>query len=213
MFCSAGSGGSATRPAVRERLLGERRQVGAKAQADPHMGIGEAGERGERNAQRRGHAAEGEADGQQSGRFIHRKLPELVLQHDGHFLRILRLQSRRHHYARMVGAERQVEMVLAGQPVGGHVLQCAHHDTAHRLLGPGVVGQQAFRRWLVFVLHRGLGRVGAPHSACRRWREGQCGCRKESGGHSVARGPPNRAYCLCNSSERHVVVGTCVLAR
>ena len=36
---------------------------------------------------------------------------------------------------------------------------------------------------------------------------------EKSWGASVARCPPNRAYRLCSDSERHVVIGTCDLAR
>ena len=57
-----------------------------------------------------------------SGLVVHLQVPELVLQDDRHLLRILRAQPRRDHDAGMIGAERDVEMVLAGQAVGGGVL-------------------------------------------------------------------------------------------
>jgi hypothetical protein len=37
----------------------------------------------------------------------------------------------------MVGAEGEIEVVLARQPVLGNVLECADHDLAQRIVRPG----------------------------------------------------------------------------
>ena len=50
-----------------------------------------------------------------------REIPELVLQHDGHFFRVLRLHARRDFHARRVGVERDEEMMLARQPVARRI--------------------------------------------------------------------------------------------
>ena len=117
------------------------------------MRIGEAGHRAERDHQRRGHAAERQADADQPGLVVHLQVPELVLQDDRHLLRILRAQSRRYHHAGMVGAERQIEVVLAGQAVGGGIGYRPRHHLAHRRLHPLIVGEQAFRLLLLVLCH------------------------------------------------------------
>ena len=65
----------------------------------------------------------------------------------------------------MVGAEGQVEMMLARQPLGGDVLQRPDHDAPQRLLGPGVVGQKAFlRRRRVYLVRIAQRWNGSPCS-------------------------------------------------
>ncbi len=76
----------------------------------------------------------------------------------------------------MIGAEGQVEMMLARQPVlGGDMLQRLHHHMAQRRLGPVVVGQEAFGGLFLpgvaVVFHRRLvaeGRCIAPGGAGER---------------------------------------------
>ena len=68
-----------------------------------------------------GHAREGEAD--LEGVLGDAEVPELVLEDDGHVLRVLLAKRLLHAHARGLGAERDVEMVLAHQPVPGRVGQ------------------------------------------------------------------------------------------
>jgi hypothetical protein len=62
------------------------------------------------------------------------KVPELMLEHDGHLLRVLVPQALRQAYARKFGAEGDVEMVLARQPVLAGVHENLAHDSLQRLL-------------------------------------------------------------------------------
>jgi hypothetical protein len=73
-------------------------------------------------------------------RVAHRKVPELVLQYDGHFFRILLAQARRDAYARRLRGERDIEMMLARQRAGlRYVCQHASHHCAQRLLRQEIV--------------------------------------------------------------------------
>ena len=68
------------------------------------------------------------------------QVPELVLQHDRHFLGILRAAcAADSSHALGAGVERDVEMMLARQAVLGGVLEHRVHDAAQRLLGQDVV--------------------------------------------------------------------------
>jgi hypothetical protein len=62
-------------------------------------------------------------------RAVHRQIPELVLEHDRHLLRVACPQMAGHGDARMVGAEGEVEMMLTGQPV---LATCAQRIRARR---------------------------------------------------------------------------------
>src|SRR5262249_16713434 len=67
------------------------------------------------------------------------QIPELVLQNDRHLLRILLAQARRYPHAGRARVERDVEMVLAREPILGRVAQHALHDAAQRLVGQEIV--------------------------------------------------------------------------
>ena len=86
---------------------------------------------------RSGHAAERQADLERI--VADREIPELVLQHDGHRLRILRPHPLGQPHARRHGVECDLEMVLARQAVLGGIRQHGAHDAAQRRLGENVV--------------------------------------------------------------------------
>ena len=67
------------------------------------------------------------------------KIPEAVLQHDRHLGGILVLQALRQHDARGRGIERDVEMMVAGQPRLGSLREHGAHDAAHGVLGQRVI--------------------------------------------------------------------------
>ena len=76
-------------------------------------GSAKAFDRLERHHQPLRHAAERQAD--LEGLVGHLEIPELVLQDDGHFLRVLRAQRGRQPHALGGGVEGDEEMMLAGQ--------------------------------------------------------------------------------------------------
>jgi hypothetical protein len=80
----------------------------------------------------------------------------LVLQDDGHLLRIFCLETRRYHHARMIGLERYVKMMPTRQATCGDMRQCLDHHLAKRHLGPRLIGQQAFRPLILIVFHAAL---------------------------------------------------------
>ena len=83
-----------------------------------------------------------------------RQVPELVLQDDGHFLRVLRPDPLRQFHAGMAGAEGDIEMVAAGQALHRDMLDRLRHDVAQRLLDPFLIGQQTVRPLLLIVFHQ-----------------------------------------------------------
>ena len=72
-------------------------------------------------------------------RVAHRQIPELVLQHDGHFFRILLAHARGELHAGRAGVERDIEMMLARQPGFRRIGEHAAHHRAQRLLGQQIV--------------------------------------------------------------------------
>ena len=76
---------------------------------------------------------------------IHPQIPELVLQDDGHFVGILLAQARGNCHARRMGAEGDVEMVLAGQAVARRVGQNLANHAAQRVLNLKIVANQICR--------------------------------------------------------------------
>jgi hypothetical protein len=63
-----------------------------------------------------------------------------VLQHDGHFFRVLLAQARRDAHARRMRGERYVEMMLTRQGAGlRYVGEHASHHCAQRLLRQEIV--------------------------------------------------------------------------
>jgi hypothetical protein len=94
------------------------------------------------------------------GFLVHPQVPELVLQDDGHLLRILRAQPRRDDHAGVVGPEGDIEMMLAGQAVDRGMGDRPRNHLAERLLGPFVVRQQAVGPLRPVILHRWSSMVG-----------------------------------------------------
>ena len=86
---------------------------------------------------RSAHAAERQAD--LEGIVVDRQIPELVLQHDGHGLRILRPHPVRQPHAGRRSVEGDLEMVVARQAVLGGIRQHGAHDAAQGGLGEKVV--------------------------------------------------------------------------
>ena len=82
------------------------------------------------------------------------EVPELVLQDDGHFLRILRADPLRDLHAGVIGAECDIEMVAAGQTLQSHVFDRLRHDVPQRLLNPFLIRQQAIWPLLLIVFHQ-----------------------------------------------------------
>ena len=106
-------------------------------QAELHRRIEEAGDCLERNDQLFRNAAERQADLETL--LVHRQIPELVLQDDGHFFRVLRAQAFGNAHAVAVGVERDVEMMIARQALLGGVGEHVAHHAAQRLLGQEIV--------------------------------------------------------------------------
>ena len=61
----------------------------AEAEAERYVRIGKGGDCGERHMQCGGDAAKRQDDAEPALRLIDREVPELVLQHDRHFMRVL----------------------------------------------------------------------------------------------------------------------------
>jgi hypothetical protein len=76
-----------------------------------------------------------------------------MLQDYSHLLRVLRPEARRHDDAWVVCFEGDVEVVLAGETVGGDVGQRANNHLTHGGFRPFVVGKQAFDGGLLVVGH------------------------------------------------------------
>ncbi len=84
-----------------------------------------------------GDAIEGEADFEV---FLgDRQVPELVLEDDRHFLRVARLETRRHPHAFGAGVESDEEMMLAREPLGGGFGEHRANHAAQRVLGQEVI--------------------------------------------------------------------------
>ena len=94
---------------------------GLELQPELHRRIDEALDRVERHQQPLRHAAERQADLERLVADL--QIPELVLQDDGHLLRILLAQPRRQPHALGRGVEGDVEMMLARQALLGGVGQ------------------------------------------------------------------------------------------
>src|SRR5262249_39653144 len=100
-------------------------------QAELHRRIEEALDRAERHRQPLGDAAERKPD--LEAILGHHQVPELVLQDDGHLVRILREQARRELHALGLGNEGDEEMVLARQTMWGGVVQALAQHAAKRV--------------------------------------------------------------------------------
>jgi hypothetical protein len=106
-------------------------------QAELHGRIEKALDGGKGNHQPLGDAAERQPD--LEAIFRHHQVPELVLQDDGHLLRILREQARRKPYAVRLRQEGDEEMMLARQSVLGSVAQHATEHSAQRVARQHVI--------------------------------------------------------------------------
>jgi hypothetical protein len=100
-----------------------RRVIGALLDADVlhfefqaklHGRVDETGDGVEGNEQALRHIAERQADLEAA--LAHRQIPELVLENDGHFLRIFLAHALRQANARRFGPECDEEMMVAGEP-------------------------------------------------------------------------------------------------
>jgi len=90
--------------------------------------------------------AETERDGEAV--FLDNEIPELVLQDDGHLLRILLMQPVGDAHARPVGVEGDIEVMVAGRPrCPASLMPCAR--PTQRLLDHAVISQPALghRPW------------------------------------------------------------------
>ena len=125
-------------------------------------------------------------------RVAHREIPELVLQHDGHFFRVLLAHARGELHAGRARVERDVEMMLARQRAGlGHIGQHAAHHRAQRLLGQEIVAD-------VVDGHRICTVTSGANAKPIRFRPGLSPPAKRSGGF-CCQVPPNPA---CRSLSR-----------
>ena len=84
-----------------------------------------------------GYAAERQAHFE--GLLGHREVPELMLQDDGHVLRILRPHAFGKPHAGRRGAEGDLEMMLAGKAILGDVGKHRAHDAAQGRLREDIV--------------------------------------------------------------------------
>ena len=88
------------------------------------------------------HAREGQPDLEAA--LGHGKIPVLMLQDDRHVLRVFLAQTVRHSYPGEVGAERDVEVMVAGKAVLRRVAEDLAHDPFERVLHQEVVADQVF---------------------------------------------------------------------
>ena len=72
-------------------------------------------------------------------RIADRQIPELMLQHDRHFFRILRAQARRNLHAGRAGVERDEEVMLARQAVARRIGDDVLDDAAQCVANQKVV--------------------------------------------------------------------------
>ena len=138
--------------------------------------IGEAGDGRQRHHQFLGLA--GKRQGDAEGVFVHRQPPELMLQHDGHFLGVTGQDMGGHLYSGETGAEGDVEMVIAQQAVADgdfqgladHPAQGVFHHlvVAQRILDHDPPGLRRGARWRPH--HR---KTGTPLTE-RKWGEFCC---------------------------------------
>ena len=98
------------------------------------------------NAEPLGLAAELQGDGEEG--FARRQVPVLVLQHDGHFVRVLAQQILRARDARRIGLEGDIEVVRAGQALGPQFdLRQFHHAVLRNGAIPLTLLDAEIERW------------------------------------------------------------------
>src|SRR6185312_10300450 len=95
--------------------------------------------------------------------LAHLQVPELVLEDDGHLVRILRKQTRRKLYALGLGNEGDEEMMLARQPMHGGVGQDPAQHAAKRVARQYVITNMIGR-------HYRSHRISIPARPCRPTR-------------------------------------------
>ena len=81
--------------------------------------------------------------------FIDFQIPELELQHDRHFLRIPVAQAVGHFHLRMIGAEGDIEMMVARQACRRDRGQHAANDAAQGIFNNDIVAHQIFGHSLI----------------------------------------------------------------
>jgi hypothetical protein len=114
-------------------------------QAELHRRVEEALDGIERNHQALRDAAERQPDFKAV--LGHHQVPELVLENDRHFFRILREQPRRQFDALRGGKKRNEEMMLPGQAVLGGVDQYAAQHSAQRVTRQHIVSDMIGRHY------------------------------------------------------------------
>ena len=112
-------------------------------QAEAHGRIGEGDHRAIGDAKVLRHIAEGQ--GHAEILVTDLQIPELVLQHDGHFAGIAFAQVLRNLGLGVVGAEGDIEMVVAGQAVLRDEFERPPDDATQSVLDHAIVSQVAFR--------------------------------------------------------------------
>ena len=108
-------------------------------QAEINRWVDKGSDRRERDVQFRRNSIEAEADGEAF--LVHTQIPELILQHYGHFIGETLVQCLRDIHARRRGLESDVEMVRAGQSAAiiDNLTQNAANNGAQGLLHDIVV--------------------------------------------------------------------------
>ena len=70
------------------------------------------------------------------------EIPELVLEHDRHFLRVLVAQALGQAHAGMLGREGNIEVMVAWKSVLGGLGQELAHDSLERVLHHEIVAEE-----------------------------------------------------------------------
>ena len=136
LIASSSSGG---RPIQGFFVLGFAGDHGLEMHAEIDRRVAERGQGRERNAQMLGSAPEIERHAE--ALVVNLQIPELMLQDDRHFVRILGAQFGRQPNAFRRCPERDVKMVVPRQPVPGGVQQRLMNDAPQGILDPLIIGQ------------------------------------------------------------------------
>jgi len=134
---SSSASGFASASAASLALAGGVLRLELQAELDGR--IEEGGDRVIGNQQPLRHAGEGEPD--LEGVVADVEVPELVLEHDRHLVRMLLAQALRQAHARRGGPEGDVEMMLAREPVAARLGQDLADDALERVLHHQVVAE------------------------------------------------------------------------
>ena len=110
------------------------------------MRVVEHGQRAKGDHQLRRRAAKMQRHAKAFRHAVHKQIVKLVLQDNGDFLRVFRLEVPWDRNTRMICPVAQIKMMLPRHAVFGGMFQGAPGDFAHRGFGPGFIGKQAFGR-------------------------------------------------------------------